>query len=140
VKVPVAPRRVARRLTYANVVATLALMIAISGGTAYAASRLITGKQIAKGAITAKNIKKHSLSSVVFKKGTIRRGKAGATGASGATGATGATGAGLHLRLVVGVYHCLRLPGRGPVHRSSGGGARGVAPGHRREQRDGSMG
>ena len=42
------------RLSYANVVATLALIIAIGGGSAYAASRLVTGKQIAKGTITAK--------------------------------------------------------------------------------------
>ena len=49
------PRRLARKLTYANVVATLALMIAISGGTALAATHLITGKQIAKGTISATN-------------------------------------------------------------------------------------
>ena len=41
------PRR--RRLTYANVVATLALLIAISGGTAFAASKLITGKPDREG-------------------------------------------------------------------------------------------
>jgi hypothetical protein len=92
VKVPVRLRRVRRRLTYANVVATLALMIAISGGTAYAASHLITGKQIAKGTISATNIKKHSLTSAVFKKGTLTRGAKGATGPAGAAGAAGPAG------------------------------------------------
>jgi hypothetical protein len=32
-------RRIRNRLTYANVVATLALVIAVAGGTAYAAIR-----------------------------------------------------------------------------------------------------
>ena len=85
------PRR--RRLTYANIVATLALFIAISGGTAFAASKLITGKQIAKGTITAANIKKNTLSSKLFAKGVLQSGPKGATGAPGPTGATGATGA-----------------------------------------------
>jgi hypothetical protein len=85
------PRR--RRLTYANVVATLALFIAVSGGTAFAASKLITGKQIAKGTISAANIKKNTLSSKLFAKGVLQSGPRGATGAQGPTGATGATGA-----------------------------------------------
>jgi hypothetical protein len=91
------PRR--RRLTYANIVATLALFIAISGGTAFAASKLITGKQIAKGTITAANIKKNTLSSKLFAKGVLQSGPKGATGSqgpagpAGPTGATGATGA-----------------------------------------------
>ena len=68
-------RRLIRRLTYANVVATLALIIAIGGGSAYAASRLVTGKQIAKGTITGANIKKTTLTSGLFKKGTLSRGR-----------------------------------------------------------------
>jgi hypothetical protein len=87
------PRRLARKLTYANVVATLALMIAISGGTALAATHLITGKQIAKGTISATNIKKHTLTSTLFKKGVKLRGARGATGPAGPAGAPGAAGA-----------------------------------------------
>jgi hypothetical protein len=87
------PRRLAGKLTYANVVATLALMIAISGGTALAATHLITGKQIAKGTISATNIEKHTLTSTLFKKGVKLRGARGATGPAGPAGATGATGA-----------------------------------------------
>jgi hypothetical protein len=81
-----------RRLTYANVTSTVALMIAVSGGTAFAASHLITGKQIAKGTITATNVKNGSLLSKDFKKGQIPKGATGATGATGAAGAAGAAG------------------------------------------------
>jgi hypothetical protein len=75
-----------------TVTSTIALMIAVSGGTAFAASKLITGKQIAKGTITATNIKNGSLLSKDFKKGQIPKGASGASGATGATGATGAAG------------------------------------------------
>jgi hypothetical protein len=50
-----------RQLSYSNVAATLALVFAMGGGTAVAAQQLITGGQIAKGTITAGNIKDHSL-------------------------------------------------------------------------------
>ena len=63
-----------RRLTYANVTSTIALFIAVSGGTAFARQHLITGKQIAKGTITATNIKNGSLLSKDFKKGQIPKG------------------------------------------------------------------
>ncbi len=85
--------RLRRPLTYANVTATLALMIAVSGGTAFAASKLITGRQIAKGTITAKNIKSKTLTKGLFAKNQIPAGPRGATGPVGPTGATGATGA-----------------------------------------------
>src|ERR1700727_2800463 len=81
-----------RRLTYANVTSTIALMIAVSGGTAFAASHLITGKQIAKGTITAANVKSHSLLASNFKKGQIPAGRRGAAGPQGAAGAPGAAG------------------------------------------------
>jgi hypothetical protein len=81
-----------KRLTYANVTSTIALMIAVSGGTAFAATHLITGKQIAKGTITAANVKSHSLLVTNFKKGQIPAGATGATGAAGAAGAAGAKG------------------------------------------------
>jgi hypothetical protein len=93
VKAVKVPSRLMRRLTYANIVATLALIIAIGGGSAYAASHLITGKQIAKGTITAANIKKSTFTSNLFKKGTLKTGPAGPAGAPGAPGAPGAAGA-----------------------------------------------
>ncbi|HVO54642.1 MAG TPA: hypothetical protein VMT37_09525 [Solirubrobacterales bacterium] len=55
-------KRISRRLTYANVVATLALVLVVVGGSAYAASQLaknsVGSKQIKKGAVTTAKIKK----------------------------------------------------------------------------------
>jgi hypothetical protein len=93
VKKVTGPGRLMRRLTYANVVATLALVIAIGGGSAYAASRLVTGKQIAKGTITGANIKKSTLTSGLFKKGMLKAGPRGATGPAGPGGPAGPAGA-----------------------------------------------
>jgi hypothetical protein len=89
VKAVKGPSRLIRRLSYANVVATLALLIAIGGGSAYAASRLVTGKQIAKGTITGANIKKTTLTSGLFKKGALKTGPREATGPAGPAGAAG---------------------------------------------------
>jgi hypothetical protein len=47
-------------LTYANVVATLALFLALTGGAAFAASK-ITSKQIGKGAVKNKNLAKNAI-------------------------------------------------------------------------------
>lgn len=89
------------RLTYANVVATLALFVAI-GGSSYAAVQL-TGKDIRKGAITAKHVKNNSLRSGDvrnrsllardFRKGQLPRGAAGPAGPVGNTGPAGPIGA-----------------------------------------------
>jgi hypothetical protein len=83
------------RVTYERVASTLALLLVLTGGTAFAASKLITGRQIAKGTITAKNIKSHSLLSLDFKSGQLpagARGPRGAQGIQGVKGDTGATG------------------------------------------------
>ncbi len=64
-----------KRLTYANVVATLALVFAMSGGALAASKYLIT---------SSKQIKPSVLASL--------KGKAGANGAQGAAGAQGAQG------------------------------------------------
>ena len=90
------PRRHGRlrsHLTYANVVSTLALFITVAGGSAYAASHLITGKQIAPGTITAKNIKHHSLLSLDFANGQLPSGPQGPAGGTGPQGPQGAQGA-----------------------------------------------
>jgi hypothetical protein len=81
-----------RHLSYANVAATLALVFAMGGGTAIAAQKLITGEQIAKGTITADNIKAHSLQAKDFKAGQLPSGARGPAGAAGATGAAGPVG------------------------------------------------
>jgi hypothetical protein len=57
-------RVIRERLTYANVVATLALVLAL-GGVSYAATKLpknsVGTKQIKKGAVTSAKVKKHTL-------------------------------------------------------------------------------
>jgi hypothetical protein len=64
-------RRIRPHLTYANVVATLALVVAIGGGTAYAASKIGT-KQIAYHAVTGGKIDFNAVSSAKIKNATIR--------------------------------------------------------------------
>jgi hypothetical protein len=84
--------RIARRLSYANVMATLALFIAL-GGTSFAAVKLGRGSvksvNLAKNAVTSTKVKDHSLLAADFKAGQVPK---GATGAAGATGAKGDAG------------------------------------------------
>ena len=53
-------RRIRSGLTYTNVVATLALFLALSGGAVYAANK-ITSKQLGKGAVKNKNLAKNAV-------------------------------------------------------------------------------
>ncbi|GAA1534659.1 hypothetical protein [Nocardioides humi] len=71
---------------YAGIVATLALVVALSGG-AYAAGK-ITGKQIAKNAITSKHIRNGQVTAADL----AADAKAAATGPVGPRGAAGAPG------------------------------------------------
>jgi hypothetical protein len=74
------------RLSYANVVATLALFLALSGGVVWAAHK-ITSKQIGKGAVKnknlaknavkAKNLAKNAVTSAKLKKGAVTNAKVG---------------------------------------------------------------
>jgi len=59
------------RLTYANVVATLALVLAVGGGAAYAASK-IEGSDIRKRSLTGKQFKTNSIGSRVVKESSLR--------------------------------------------------------------------
>ena len=92
-----------RRLTYANVMSTLAMFLVLGGG-AYAASTLprnsVGARQIKPNAVSSSKIKDGSLQGKDFKPGQLpagatgpagARGPAGGTGPTGATGATGAT-------------------------------------------------
>jgi hypothetical protein len=54
-------KRVRSGLTYTNVVATLALFLALSGGAVYAANHKITSKQLGKGAVKNKNLAKNAV-------------------------------------------------------------------------------
>src|SRR4051794_7950865 len=57
------------RLTYANVVATIALFIALGGGAT--AAVLITGKSVKDGSLTGRDIKNNSVASVDVKDGDL---------------------------------------------------------------------
>jgi hypothetical protein len=65
-------RSLRSRLTYANVVATLALFVALSTGGAWAAHQvLIGGKQIKNGSITGKDVKRRSLTGAQIKPDSV---------------------------------------------------------------------
>jgi hypothetical protein len=76
----------ARHLSYANVIATLALFIALGGG-AYAAIKL------PKNSVTTTQVKNGSLLAKDFRKGQLKAGPRGAQGERGPAGQTGAAGA-----------------------------------------------
>ena len=63
------------KLTYANVVATLALFIAIGGASAFAASQLdknsVGPKQLKKNAVTTAKLKNEAVTGAKVKKGTL---------------------------------------------------------------------
>jgi hypothetical protein len=87
--------RIRCHLTYANVIATLALFVAL-GGSAYAASKLpknsVTAKQIKNSSVTSPKVKDGSLLSKDFKAGQLPGGASGPRGASGPQGVPGQTG------------------------------------------------
>jgi hypothetical protein len=97
-------RRVRSRLTYSNVVASMALFVAL-GGVSYAAATLpknsVGSSQIKKNAVTAAKVKDRSLTGADIKNKSLTAadfngsvgGPAGPQGPKGDAGATGATGA-----------------------------------------------
>lgn len=87
--------RVRTRLTYANVIATLALFVAL-GGTSYAVVKLprnsVGATQLRKNAVTSAKVRDHSLRAVDLAHGVLRDGATGPTGVAGAPGGAGARG------------------------------------------------
>jgi hypothetical protein len=103
-------RQLRPALTYANVMATIAVFIAL-GGSAFAAAT-ITGRNVQDGSLTGRDIKKGTIQSSDIKDGTLRRqdffpgvlpsgltaplspaeGLPGAPGAAGPAGAAGPQG------------------------------------------------
>ena len=81
------------RLSYANVVATLALFLALAGGTAFAAMQLgkesVGTKQLKKNAVTSAKVKNGSLGAVDFKAGQLPAGEQGKEGPRGLQGEPG---------------------------------------------------
>jgi hypothetical protein len=81
-------RQVRRALTYSNVVATLALFLAISGGVVYAASTL------GRNAVKSKNIAAHAVKNRNLAKKAVKNGNLAANSVTNAKVAKGAiTGA-----------------------------------------------
>jgi hypothetical protein len=74
------------KLTYANVMATIAVFIALSGAS-YAAFKLpknsVGTKQLKKNAVTSPKVKDHSLIASDFKEGQLPEGKQGPKGEAG---------------------------------------------------------
>jgi hypothetical protein len=64
------------RLTYANVVATLALVLVVGGGTVYAAVKIgkndVKSKNIAKGAVKGSDLGKNAVTSPKVKDGSLQ--------------------------------------------------------------------
>jgi len=88
------PEGIRKRLTFANVVACIALFVALGSG-AYAATQLpknsVGSKQIKKNAVNSAKVKDRSLKVIDFKEGQLPAGPQGPKGEKGATGAAGAT-------------------------------------------------
>lgn len=83
--------RLVARLSYANVMATTALFVALGGG-AYAALS-VTGRNVVDGSLTGRDIKNHSILPIDLRKPTAVPGPKGAKGDKGDKGDTGAAGA-----------------------------------------------
>jgi hypothetical protein len=83
------------RLTYANVMATIAVFVSL-GGSSYAAVTLKRGsvksKHLGKNAVTSKKVKNRSLLARDFKPGELPEGARGATGPAGLRGPSGQRG------------------------------------------------
>jgi hypothetical protein len=75
-------KRLRAKLTYANVISTLALFLVLAGGTAFAAS------QFEKDSVGTQALKKEAVTPIKLSK----KAKATLTGAAGPKGATGPHG------------------------------------------------
>jgi hypothetical protein len=84
-----------KRLTYANVMSSIAVFVALGGG-AYAAATLpknsVGAQQIKSNAVTSSKVKNGSLLSTDFQAGQLPRGDKGDPGGQGSKGDTGAPG------------------------------------------------
>ena len=80
-------RRLASRVTYANVVSTLALFLAL-GGTAGAAA-VITSRDVRDGSLTSRDVKDHSLRAADLRASDLPAGPRGPAGEDGEDGEDG---------------------------------------------------
>jgi len=86
-------KQIGKRVTYANVMSTIAVFLVIGGGAAFAASKLpknsVGGKQLKTNAVTSPKVKDHSLLAKDFKAGQLPKGSVGAQGPAGPQGPAG---------------------------------------------------
>jgi hypothetical protein len=82
--------QIRKRLTYANVMSSIAVFLVLGGATAFAASSLgkntVGSKQLKKEAVASSKIKDGSLQASDFKVGQLPAGPRGPQGPQGATG------------------------------------------------------
>lgn len=99
-------KQIRQRLTYANVMSSIAVFLVLAGGTAFAAQQLgknsVGSKQIKKNAITTAKIKNNAVNGAKIKPGAVTGAKIDeatlgpvplATNATNATSAVNATNA-----------------------------------------------
>jgi hypothetical protein len=90
-------KRLRDHVTYANVVSTLALFIALGAGTAFAATQLapksVGAKQLRPGAVTADKIRKKAVTAPKIKSLAVKQGKIANGAVTAAKIANGAVGA-----------------------------------------------
>jgi hypothetical protein len=86
-------KSVRKRLTYANVMSSLAVFLVLGGATAFAAGQLgkntVGSKQLKKNAVTAAKIKAGAITATKIKNGAITAGKLGTGAVTGAQLANG---------------------------------------------------
>lgn len=84
-----------RRIRYADVASTLALVVAL-GGTSYAAVTLsadsVGARELKDGSVTTREVRNGTLQRADFASGTLLKGDRGPAGAAGPTGPTGPVG------------------------------------------------
>ncbi len=89
-------RTIRSKLTYANVMSSIAVFLLLGGGAAFAATKLaknsVGTNQIKNNAVTSAKVKKGSLLASNFAAGQLPAGQTGAQGPKGETGASGAKG------------------------------------------------
>jgi hypothetical protein len=87
-------KQIRKRLTYANVMSSIAVFLLLGGATAFAAlgKNSVGTKQLKKNAVNSSKVKNHSLLSVDFKAGQLPAGPQGPKGEKGEKGEKGATG------------------------------------------------
>jgi hypothetical protein len=90
-------KQLRKRLTYANVISTLALFIALGAGSAFAAQQLapksVGERQLRPGAVTAEKIRKEAVTAPKLKAAAVKNGKLASGAVSTAKLAAGSVNA-----------------------------------------------